>query len=354
MASKKQPKLSRVDLPRVRMIDIAREAGVSQPAVSYVLNGRGEAKGIADKTAERIRAIAKRLNFQPNLAAQQLAGKRSGVVAVLAGDFFHAPQVRAFSRLSHLCNSRGLEALGRESASQPFNMDDYVNKCIARNVEGLIFLTLDRDKLRPQDAKALARLPHVISLFDNPCIPGGHCVDFDSVEGVRQAVAYLHGQGRRKIVQILESLDTMMNRRRCQGFLKSHAELGRPVSDDQICVATKGWDFDKYPEYAALLDELVDRRGADAIIADNDYTASALAKAIQRRGLRMPDDVALVGWGNEIVSRWLNPSLTTVDYRIQEMMTAALDLLIDLIERPGEDGAQTIRIKPELLIRESA
>ena len=305
MAGKKGDKLGRVDIPRVRMIDIAREAGVSQPAVSYVLNGRGEAKGIAEKTAERIRAIAKRLNFQPNLAAQQLAGKRSGVVAVLAGDFFHAPLARSFSWLSHMCNERGLEALGRETERQSFTFEDFVNKCLSRNVEGLIFLTLDRDTLKRRDAETLARLPNVISLFDNPGIPGGYCIDFDSADGVRQAVAYLHAQGRRKIIQIVESRDTMMNRRRCDAFRNAHAEVGRPMHDDQICVATKGWDFDKYPLYAALLDELLNQRGADAIIADNDYTAAALAKAVQQlAGGTLPRMWRLVGW-RRLAKRYL-------------------------------------------------
>jgi LacI family transcriptional regulator len=349
---------------RVRMIDVARAAGVSRPTVSYVLNGcRSGQTRVKPETAEKIRRIARQLKFHPNHAAQQLAGQRSGVVAVLAENFFSAPHLRALSWLNHVGSERGLETLGWEAGIDKFSIDDYVSKCLAWNVDGLIFVALSVDVLkptasgtilRPEAVKALSRFSRIVSLFNDPGIPGGYCVDYDSGEGVRQAVTYLHAQGRRKIVQILESLDTTMSRRRHEGFVAAHRELGRPWTNDQICVATSGWDRDDFPKFAALCDELVDERGADAILADNDGTAAFMAKALARRGLRVPDDVAVVGWGNETLSAWMNPGLTTVNYRMKDMVTAALDLLTELIERPEKPHERTICIKPDLVIRESA
>jgi DNA-binding LacI/PurR family transcriptional regulator len=335
------------------MIDIAAEAGVSQSAVSYVLNGRGQANGIGEKTAARILQVAKRLKFSPNRAAQELAGKRSGVVAVLANTFFDAWQHRTFGWVSHLASPRGLQTLGWESDSTTFTFEKYVGDCLARNVEGLIYLTFDKDVLRPQDAKTLARIPRVISLFDDPGVPGGYCVDFDSADGVRQAVTLFHRQGRRKIVQVLENLDTIMSRRRHEGFLAAHAELGRELPADHLCLATQGWTRDDYPKFAPLVDQLIDEYRADAILAESDLAGAFLVKYLQRRGLRTPEDVSVIGWGDDLVSRTPNPALTTVSFRLQDMVTGALDLLTDLIERPDHQRERTIRIKPELLVRES-
>ena len=264
---------------RVRMIDVARAVGVSRPTVSYVLNGcqRGKTR-VKPETAERIREVARQLNFHPNHAARQLTGKRSGVVAVLADNFFNQPLLRALSWLNHLGSERGLEILGWEAASKTLTIEDHVGKCLGWNVDGLIFVTLDGNPLKPEEAKALGRLPRVVSLFDDFGIPGGYCIDYDSGEGARQAVQYLHAQGRRKIVQVLEDLDTPMNRRRYEGFLASHRELGRPLADDHVCLATHGWDRDDYAKFAALLDELIDRHHADAILADNDGTAAFLRR----------------------------------------------------------------------------
>jgi DNA-binding LacI/PurR family transcriptional regulator len=336
------------------MVDIAHKAGVSQTAVSVVLSGSKSNAQIAEKTAARIRSIAKRLKFRPNQAAQELAGKRSGVVAVLAGNFFDAQQHRAFGWMSHLFSPRGLKTLGWESDSKTFTFEEYVGDCLARNVEGLMYLTFDKDVLRPQDAKTLARIPRVVSLFDDPGIPGGYCIDFDSADGVRQAVAHLHRQGRRKIVLVSDGLDTMMNRRRGKGFLAAHAELGRELAGDHFCVSPADWKREDYPKFAALLDEIIDERRADAILCDNDHCGAFLLKALERRGLRAPEDVAVVGWGDEVVACMTNPALTTVNFCMREVVTAALDLLMDLIERPDHQHEQTIRIKPELIIRESA
>jgi len=338
-----------------RMIDVARAAGVSRPTVSYVLNGckRGQTR-VKAETAERILRVARQLNFHPNHAARQLTGKRSDVVAVLAGNFFAAPQLRAFSWVNHLGSARGLETLGWECDSRSFSMKDYVSKCLAWNVDGLIVVTLGGAFLKPAAVKALGRLPRVISLFDDPGIPGGYCIDYDSADGVRQAVKHLRSRGRRKIVQILENLDTTMNQRRYQGFMAAHGELGLPVADDQVCLATQGWGRDDYPKFAALCDELIDVRHADAILADSDGTAAFLARALKRRSLRLPDDVSLVGWGNENLAAWMDPGLTTVAYRMQDVVTSALDLLSELIERPDQPRDRIVQIKPELVLRESA
>ena len=347
-----QPPVDPIRLPP-RMSDIARQAGVSPSTVSHVLSGRKGGARVSAKTAAEIRRIAARLNFHPSHAARQLRGVRSRVVAVLANNIFHQPQLRAFSWLNHLASTRGLETLAWETDSQSLSIDDYVGKCLAWNIDGLIFVTLDSAILGPKTAQALSRLPRVVSLFDDPGIPGGYCIDFDSAAGVRQAVAHLHGAGRRKIIQILENLDTPMSRRRRQAFLAAHQELGRPLAEDQVCLATQGWDRDDFPKFAALCDELIDGRGGDAILADNDFTAASLAKALQRRGLRVPDDVAVIGWGNETLAGWMNPALSSVNYRMQDMVTAALDLLTGLIEEPDKMRQPTIVIKPELILRES-
>ena len=89
-----------------------------------------------------------------------------------------------------------------------------------------------------------------------------------------------------------------------------------------------------------LCEELVVRRGADAILAEGDFTAVSLLRALRRLGRRVPDDVAVIGWGNEQVAYWSDPPLTTVNYVFQKMVGTALDLLAGMIERPDERPAR--------------
>ena len=93
----------------------------------------------------------------------------------------------------------------------------------------MIFVALENDALWPQAAKSLAQLPRVVSVVGDPQIPGAACVYFDAADGVRQVVEYFHRQGRRKIVQVLENVDTQMNRERRQALIAAHQDLGLPA-----------------------------------------------------------------------------------------------------------------------------
>ena len=239
---------------RVRMIDIARLAGVSRQAVSFVLGGDDHSIG-AEKAADILR-IAKQLRYHPNHAARQLAGKRSGIIAVLVCPAMAQKELRFIGWFIRTARERKFTALAAEMDAAPESLDLYVDQCLGWNIDGLVFIALENDPVWPDVAKALARLPRVVSVMGNLAMPNGSSADIDIEGGVRQAVMRLHGQGRRKIVQILEDVDRQMNRRRWQAFRDVHAELGRPVADDQLCVATKGLytpDVPKIVEIAKIL-----------------------------------------------------------------------------------------------------
>ena len=126
---------------KVRMIDIARQAGVSRPTVSQVLSGKYRAARVSEKTAEKIRRLAKRLNFHPNHAAQQLAGKRSGIAAVLARVWMDETHIRLLAFLTDAARRVGLEVLaGQTDENLPF--EQYVEKCLGWNVDGLIYVAM--------------------------------------------------------------------------------------------------------------------------------------------------------------------------------------------------------------------
>ena len=160
----------------------------------------------------------------------------------------------------------------------------------------------------------LSSFRRVVSLLGDPCIPGGACVESDVADGVRQVVEHLHARGRCKIAQILEDFERQGNARRRQAFFDAHTAAGRHVAADQVCAATRGFTAADFPKFLELADELILNRGADAILADSDYTAAGLIRALQFRGRRVPEDVAVVGWGNEPLAPWFIPGLTTVSY----------------------------------------
>ena len=352
-AKKKSGDLQRVG--RVRMSDIARLVGVSRPVVSRVLTGAGLGHvRVSAKTAAKIRREAKRLNFHPNHAARQLAGKRSGVVGTLAKTWFRQTESRLLGWLNQLASCRGFKILAWQMDAHPNALEESVDECLAWDIEGLIFMAFKYDTVWPEVAKALVRLPRVVSILGNPGIPGGYAVEVDAADGVRQSVERLHRQGRRKIVQVLEGLDAQIDRQRHDAFLAAHREFYGEVRKDQVCFATRGWAVDDYDKHLELCKELVRDRKADAVLLESDFCAPGMVRGFTRLGCRIPDDVALVGWGNEALGWGVIPPLTTVDFNFSEIVGKALDLLNDLIEKPGAEHPRSVLVKPNLIVRETA
>jgi len=336
-----------------RMIDIARQANVSRTAVTHVLTGAGRGKvgGVSKAKADEIRRIAAELGYVPNLAAQQLAGKRSAIVGAIASQWW-STETRFFTVLQQACAARGLDILAVQANNQTEAVERFVETSLGRGVEAVIVLAFVHDALWTQAAEALARFPRVISVVVDPEIPGSRAVETDIAGGMRLAVEHLHRHNRRKIVLVLEDLDSKMNCLRHRAFQETLADLGRAAAPEQVCLATKGWSEGDYPEFQVLGGELL-RRGADAILADSDFSAAFLCKALQERGLRVPEDVAVVGWGNEIVSRWCNPRLTTVSYEFEAIVETCLDMLGRWFENAAEDQLRSTIIPMKLIIRES-
>ncbi len=335
------------------MIDIAQKAKVSRTAVTHVLTGAGRGKigGVSKAKADEIRRIAAELGYVPNLTAQQLAGKRSGIVGAIASQWW-STETRFFSILQQACAVRGLDILAMQADDRVESVERFVETWLGRGVEAVIVLSFVHDAFWSQVAGSLARFPRVISVVVDPEIPGSRTVESDISGGMRQAVEHLHRQNRRKVLCLLEDLETKMNRLRYRTFCGEMDKLGRPVGPDQLCLATKGWSDESYPQFVELCDELL-RRGADAILADTDYSAAFLCKALHQRGLRIPEDVAVVGWGNEIVSRWCNPRLTTVSYEFEMIVESCLDMLAGWSDNPIEDQFHAKIIPMKLMIRES-
>jgi DNA-binding LacI/PurR family transcriptional regulator len=337
----------------LRMIDIARRANVSRTAVTHVLTGAGRGKvgGVSKKKAEQIRQIAAELGYVPNLAAQQLAGKRSGIVGAIASQWW-STETRFFSVLQQACAAQGLDILAMQANDRVDSIERSVETWLGRGVEAVILLAFVHDAFWSQAADLLARFPRVISVVVDPGINESRAVESDIVGGMRLAVEHLLNQGRRKIVCLLEDLDSKMNCLRHRAFVAVMDERRRPVEANQLCLATKGWSDENYPQFQKLCEEML-LAGADAIIADSDFSAAFLCKALLERGLRIPRDVAVVGWGNEVVSRWGNPRLTTVSYEFETIVEKCLALLGGW----PEDGAAAPRgsciVPMKLVVRES-
>ena len=158
-------------------------------------------------------------------------------------------------------------------------VEQYIPELLGRKMDAVIYMAFENDDEWPTVAPLLAEFPCVVSLLADPGVPGGSVVLTDPAAGVRQAVAHLHAQGRRKIVQALNYRDSALNRARRQGLLDAQRELGLAIDPEQACLVADGLWEDASSQGPLDLAEAVIAARADAVIADDDFCAALLIRA---------------------------------------------------------------------------
>ncbi|MBN2579191.1 MAG: LacI family DNA-binding transcriptional regulator [Pirellulales bacterium] len=351
-----------------RLIDVARVAKVSCCVAGHVLNGSRGNSRVSLQTAQRIREAAQQLNYQPNHAARLLRGKRSytyGLLVASAGDplrsflvqYLDAEAVKIGNH-TYIGNTIGNPSVG------PDQFDAYVEEFARRQVDGVFcavhhWFEEDRQAL-------LTRHPNTV-FYEAPGIPGATYITVDREEAARLAVRHLAERGRRRIALAVMTLSRPTHLARRRGYEAELRARELPLREELIfngepygpafarCnVATQAWEF-PHEVIDRAIEALILRGKADAVVAYDDFWAASLLTQLRLRGIRVPDDVAIVGYLNHYLADWTDPPLTTVDLQHE----AAARQMVHLLERMITEGSlpeseRVVKITPKLIVRKSA
>jgi len=348
----------------VRLVDIAREAGVSVSVVGSVLNGgRGNSR-VAQATAERILALARQLNYRPSPTAQQLRGKRSNVFGVLVASAGDPLTSYLVEHLDEEVVKHGCQTLIGNTAVAPGRFEACVDEFISRGVDGIFCIV---HSMFPGDrAKLLARCPNTIFYCD-PGLPQATFVEVDQIAAGRAAAEYLLQTGRSRIGFAILDPGASYGKERIRGVKAALATHDRPTSELAIYKGVRGSAGPVRPDERTMLwqtpdetlddiiEQLVVRHRAQALVAHNDFVASALLKRMRARGIRVPGDVAIVGYLNHYLCEYVDPPLTSLDLRhhvAAKVMVKAVQEMIE--EGPAVRERNPISIAPMIVARESA
>jgi LacI family transcriptional regulator len=319
---------------------VAERSGVSPSTVSRILNGTAVVS--EEKRAAVDQAIAK-LGFVPNPVARGLAGGRTlsvGVVSQAIDSPFYGAALRGIEVELGAAGYSPLFMSGHWHASEEARCIDVLR---SRRVDGLIVLT---GRLADSALRSLARSLPVVVTGRSVKAPNLLAMDFDNREGARQATQHLLELGHRRIAFI--SGDT------------EHPDAVERLLGYRTAVEAAGLRFDpalvlpgSFNEHSGLVavERLLDSRTRfSAIFAANDQMAAGAALGLYRRGLRVPDDVSLVGFDDLAGSIYMVPPLTTVHNPIQEIGQVAARAMLALLagERPAAEVPA-----PRLIVRES-
>lgn len=320
---------------RVTIHDIARLLGVSPSTVSRALSGKGR---ISPATREKIRRVAEELGYRPNALARGLATRRTGEVGVV----IHARHLPLDERSFY---GVILEAIEAELAVHGYHVlfstmgDQFFPRCVEeRRVDGLIILGTD---VSEDLVRSLAEFMPLV-LVDHT-FPGIPSVVGDNVGGARLATLHLLDHGHREVAFVAETLADPSFRARFEGYRLALRERGLRVCRELVVEGGRRSDSDQ----VAMAKLLGGGRVPTAIFAANDFMAVGAIKALTTAGLKIPEDVAVVGFDDGALATLVHPPLTTVRVPRVEMGRAAARKLLALLQ--GENVNPLVEVLPTSL-----
>ena len=329
---------------KVTRDDVARLAGVSPAVVSYVINS---SKNVSDEKKKAVLQAIEELNYQPNLQARSLKTRQSMQIAFvcdnLRNDWMELPEKMLFERgyyVSH-CYSR--------------DGDDFIQMLISRQFDGIFMMSnrYSTEQLRRISANdipiVLYKTREYGELGENVA-----AVVPDLYSGVTKSVNYLVMRGHKRIALLLptryRSSGIDSNGYRERAYVRAMQANGLETSDTLIFS-----DTDSPDKFLAYVSDMIIGRNASerptAFIAGNDFMAAAVMQSIKKLGLRIPEDIAVMGTDNTYLSTMVTPNLTSIDFSKEEFARKLTDTMLALIR--GEHCEDTY-IRVELAIRESA
>lgn len=307
---------------RVKMADVARAAGVSVATVSKVVNGR---YGIAPATVDRVSAAVAELGYEASLGARSLRSSRTGVLGVLVAEF------EPFSTELLKGVSAAMGATGYELLAWSGGYGDaavgWERRSLARLggtlIDGAILVT-------PTVVDAGAGIP-VVAVDPHTGPADVPSVASDNLAGAVLATEHLLALGHRRIALLSGRPDLESARLREQGFRQAMAAAG--VEVDESLVASGDYRAETAEGPARALLSRPDR--PTAVFGGNDLMALRTVEVATALGLRVPEDLSVVGFDDVPETAGATPGLTTVHQPLHEMGAAALDLLVRMLEEPG-------------------
>ena len=325
---------------------------MSVATVSRVLNDYVD---VSDKTRERVLKVARELDYTPSAAARTLVKQRSQVIGVILEtgeghpDLQHPFFQEVLVGLKHRLGAGGYDLLlfSTEIPGNGSGDASFLRRARHHRVDGVVVMGVDSQSAQ---VEKLARSPIPCVAVDLDLVGRrtGHVIS-DNLGGARLAVRHLHAEGHERIAIVTGMLSTRPGADRLLGYRAELEALGLTYRDDYV----REGDFYFESGYRAMQELLELETPPTAVFAAGDLMAVGCIHAAEERGVRVPDDVALVGFDDIQLAAMLQPPLSTIRQDKHGLGTTAADALLRMIEQV--DAPPPITTLPvELVVRDSS
>ncbi|MDX6464510.1 MAG: LacI family transcriptional regulator [Acidobacteriaceae bacterium] len=331
----------------IRMKDIAKDLGLSQATVSKVLRDHPD---IGESTRQRVLERVKELDYQPNSLARSLVTGRSYLIGLVAPSLLHPFFAEIAVALSSVIRDRGYSLIVSSSQEDPELEREEVSRLLGRHMDALVIASAGSniEQFERMDSKA-----QLYVLIDRD-LPGlrANFVGINDQRAGYLATDHLISMGCRCVAHI-RGQDNSTGIGRCEGYKQALRDSGLPYSEDYV-VRRSYVDIETTRQGAEAMRLLLERDPKpDGVFCFNDPLAIGAMSTILGAGLRIPEDVALIGCGNLPNNDWLRVSLSSIEQHSETIGKRAAELVLNLIESKQRPRTQTTVLEPTLVVRSS-
>ena len=324
----------------VTIQDVAKTAGVSVSTVSRVLNGRVD---VASETQDRILSVIDDLGYTTNLAARSMRSQKKNLVGLIMPDIAYPFAIEVMKGVNRAIAESEFDLLvyttgDVRKSGRAFHEQKYVSLLTNSISDGVVIVAPVAGEFNID-----APIVSIDPLASNPNYPAVHATNY---QGAVEAMEYLLDLGHKRIGYISGRVELESSNRRLMGYRASLEKAGIPLDEELIASG----DYTTETGVSGARNLLALENPPTAIFASNDQMAMGVFQVAEELGIRIPDDLSVVGFDNIPESKYMG--LTTVDQFISEMGFVATQMLIKLInEATLED--QTYRMQTQLIVRTS-
>ena len=321
--------------------DIARATGFSTSTVSRALTGRGQ---LSRTTVRRVSEVASSLGYRPNAVARSLASRHSDSIAVMLPDIANPFFPALVRELQLRAKRHGRSILLCNTGADPDVEVEYLEMLASHQIQGVVAMGLSTATSVVR--KYLREGIRIVALDRPSCLKEIFSVQADHHFGGELVTAHLIDLGHRQIGHISGPLELSVAAERRTGYLDALNRAGlTPAPGLEVAGA-----FTEGSGYQAAQDLLARGLQFTALVVGNDLMALGAMAALREAGLRIPEDVSVVGFDDIEMGRYTMPALTTVRQPLKLMAAAAVDILVETL--PAADS-RPVRLPVELLVRSS-
>jgi DNA-binding LacI/PurR family transcriptional regulator len=328
---------------RVPLRALAHHLGLSLTTVSVVVSDSPAAQAIPLATRKRILAAASELHYQPNYFARSLRKKRSMSVGVLVSEMAEGYFTLVMNGVEEYLLAAKYFYLLAAHYWQPELLEEYPKMLLERSVDGLLLVNTPTPSRMP--------VP-IVSISGHQAVAGVTNIQLNHKLAARLALKHLLDLGHRRVAFMRGQEETVDTDSRWNEIMETAHACGMEIHPELLLRLTEN-SWSPALGYGPVKALLSRTRDFTALFAFNDISAFGAIRALHEAGLRVPDDVSVIGFDDVLSAPFSIPSLTTIRQPLREMGKAGAECLLHRINHPKASYPEQVIVQPELVVRES-